>query len=47
MTRVDGRRVEFTVCAADDIEEIGVGTHERVIVDLARLAKRLEAKRSR
>ena len=47
VTRVDGRRVEFTVCAADDIEEIGVGTHERVIVDLARLAKRPEAKRSR
>jgi fluoroacetyl-CoA thioesterase len=47
VTRVDGRRVEFTICAADDIEEIGVGTHERVIVDLARLATRLEAKRSR
>src|SRR5947209_7476371 len=47
VTRVDGRRVEFTIGAADDIEEIGVGTHERVIVDLARLAKRLEAKRTR
>ena len=47
VTRIDGRRVEFTIGAADDIEEIGVGTHERVVVDLARLAKRLEAKRSR
>src|SRR5438270_5996716 len=41
VTRVNGRRVEFTIGAADDIEEIGVGTHERVIVSLARLVKRL------
>src|SRR3954452_782866 len=34
VTRVDGRRVEFTICAGDNIEDIGVGTHERVIVDL-------------
>jgi fluoroacetyl-CoA thioesterase len=47
VTRVDGRRVEFTVRATDDTEEIGAGTHERVIVDLARLAKRLDAKRTR
>src|SRR2546429_3046495 len=32
VTRVDGRRVEFTIGAADDLEEIGVGTHKRVIV---------------
>jgi fluoroacetyl-CoA thioesterase len=44
VTRVDGRRVEFTVRARDDTEEIGTGTHERVIVDLARLAKRLNTK---
>jgi fluoroacetyl-CoA thioesterase len=43
---VDGRRVEFTVRATDETEEIGAGTHERVIVDLARLAKRLDAKRA-
>jgi fluoroacetyl-CoA thioesterase len=47
VTHVDGRRVEFTVRATDDAEEIGSGTHERVIVDLARLAKRLDAKRTR
>ena len=46
VTRVDGRRVGFAVRATDDTEEIGAGTHERVIVDLARLATRLDAKRA-
>ena len=46
VTRVDGRHVSFTVRATDDAEEIGVGTHERVVVDLARLQKRLDAKRA-
>jgi fluoroacetyl-CoA thioesterase len=44
VTEVDGRRIEFTVRAADEREAIGAGTHERVVVDLARLAKRLNAK---
>jgi len=44
VTRVDGRRVEFTVRAADETEQIGGGKHERMLVDVARLAKRLEAK---
>jgi fluoroacetyl-CoA thioesterase len=44
VTKVDGRRIEFTVRATDATEEIGAGTHERAIVDLARLAKRLNAK---
>ena len=47
VTRVDGRRVEFTVRATDDTEQIGDGTHERAIVDLVRLARRLDAKRVR
>ena len=46
VTGVDGRRVEFTIRATDEIEKIGAGTHERVIVDLARLARRLDAKRA-
>jgi fluoroacetyl-CoA thioesterase len=45
VTRVDGRRLEFAVRATDEIEEIGNGTHERMIVDVARLSKRLDAKR--
>ena len=46
VTRVDGRRIEFAVRATDNSEKIGAGTHERVIVDLVRLAKRLDAKRA-
>jgi fluoroacetyl-CoA thioesterase len=45
VTNVEGRRVVFVVHARDEIEEIGTGTHERVVVDLARLARRLDAKR--
>ena len=44
VTKVDGRRIEFDVSARDEIEEIGSGTHERMVVDIARLARRLEAK---
>jgi fluoroacetyl-CoA thioesterase len=44
VTHVEGRRIEFSVRATDGDEEIGVGTHERVVVDLARLAERMKAK---
>ncbi|MBV9825192.1 MAG: thioesterase family protein [Alphaproteobacteria bacterium] len=40
----DGRHVAFTVTARDEQEVIGTGTHERAVVDLARLARRLDAK---
>ena len=46
LTKVDGRRLEFNVRAADANEPIGDGTHERVVVDVARLAKRLDAKKA-
>jgi predicted thioesterase len=45
VTKVDGRRIEFNVSARDEIEEIGTGTHERMVVDIARLDKRLAAKK--
>lgn len=44
VTKIDGRRIEFTVRATDEREAIGTGTHERVVIDLARLTKRLNAK---
>lgn len=44
VTKVDGRRIEFNVSARDQNEEIGTGTHERMVVDMARLNKRLAAK---
>jgi fluoroacetyl-CoA thioesterase len=35
------------VRATDETEEIGTGLHERMIVDVARLTKRLEGKRAK
>jgi fluoroacetyl-CoA thioesterase len=44
VTKVDGRRIEFKVSARDEIEEIGNGTHERMVVDLTRLHQKLNVK---
>jgi fluoroacetyl-CoA thioesterase len=44
VTEVDGRRVAFKVTATDEMEEIGSGTHERMVIDLRRLNVRLAAK---
>jgi fluoroacetyl-CoA thioesterase len=44
VTRVDGRRIEFTIRARDGDEEIGLGTHERMVIDLAKFAERLKSK---
>lgn len=44
VTKVDGRRIGFNVSARDEQEEIGTGTHERMLVDMARLNKKLAAK---
>jgi fluoroacetyl-CoA thioesterase len=47
VTALDGRRIVFAVTARDEVEEIGRGTHERMVVDLRRLTQRLDAKGSR
>ncbi len=39
-----GRQIEFRVNAMDGTEEIGRGTHGRVVIDLARFSERLAAK---
>jgi fluoroacetyl-CoA thioesterase len=44
VTNVDGRRIEFSIRATDGNEEIGVGTHERVVVRLSKLSERMKAK---
>jgi len=44
VTKVDGRRIEFNVTARDEVEEIGNGTHERMVVDLPRLHQKLSMK---
>ena len=43
---VEGRRVDFKVSASDGIEEIGSGTHQRIVIDLDSLNERLAKKRS-
>ncbi len=40
----NGRQIEFRVNAMDGTEEIGRGTHGRVVIDLARFSERLAAK---
>ena len=44
VTKVEGRRLEFTVIAFDDVEQIGSGTHRRAIVDAAKFNDRLKTK---
>jgi predicted thioesterase len=40
---IDGRLVTFTVEAHDGVAQIGVGTHTRAMVDLARFQQRLRS----
>ena len=44
VTKVEGRHIEFKIRAVDGAEEIGIGTHERMVIDLAKFAERLNAK---
>jgi fluoroacetyl-CoA thioesterase len=47
VTAVEGRRIAFKLTARDELEEIGHGTHERMIVALGRIEARLAAKSRR
>ena len=42
--RVDGRTIYFTVQAHDERELIGEGTHERVVVNVAKFDERVQRK---
>jgi fluoroacetyl-CoA thioesterase len=42
VTGVDGRRIAFRVRATEGGKEIGVGTHSRAVIDLAKFAERLK-----
>ena len=44
VTGTDGRQVEFRVNAMDGTEEIGRGSHGRVVIDFAKFSERLAAK---
>jgi fluoroacetyl-CoA thioesterase len=44
VTKVAGRQVGFRIEASDGDERIGAGTHERMVIDLARFNERLNRK---
>jgi predicted thioesterase len=41
---VDGRAIRFRLSAADEVEPISAGTHERVVVTVARFDQRMLSK---
>ncbi len=45
VTGVDGRKVTLDVRAWDETEQIGAGTHTRIIIDVQRFLQRVNAKR--
>jgi fluoroacetyl-CoA thioesterase len=46
VTKVVGRQIEFTVRAKEGAREIGVGSHARVVVDVAKFTRRLAEEES-
>ena len=44
VTRVDGRTVDFRVEARDEKDLIGDGTHQRVVVNVAKFDQRVQRK---
>ena len=44
VTGIDGRKVDFSVQAWDEVEKIAQGRHQRVVIDVALFLQRLQAK---
>ena len=44
VTAIDGRKIAFKVVARDESELIGEGTHDRMVINLARFGERLATK---
>lgn len=44
VTQIDGKAVDFEIAAYDRFEQIGRGTHRRVVVKLDRIARRIAEK---
>ena len=44
VVKVEGRQIYFVVRAEDEKEPIGDGTHDRVVVNVERFAKRVQRK---
>ena len=47
VVKVEGKQIEFKVSASDEMEEIGTGTHQRMVIDLAAFNARLAKKSKR
>ena len=47
LVRIDGRTLVFTAEAHDEKEPIGGGSHQRVVVDIARFDQRVQRKLSK
>jgi len=45
--KVEGKRIEFTVSASDELEKIGNGTHQRAVINLRSFNERLATKGKR
>jgi fluoroacetyl-CoA thioesterase len=45
LVEIDGRRFRFHARCRDEMETIGEGFHERIVIDLARFLERLGRKR--
>jgi fluoroacetyl-CoA thioesterase len=45
LVTVEGRKLTFYVEAHDEVEKVGEGIHERMIIDLDRFRSRVESKR--
>jgi predicted thioesterase len=44
VTAVEGRKVFFELAVKDEIEEVGLGTHTRFVIDKTKTIERLKAK---
>lgn len=44
LTQVEGRQLSFRVVAEDEVEIIGEGSHERVVVNVGRFDRRVQEK---
>lgn len=47
LMQVEGRKLTFGVEAIDDVEKVGEGIHQRMIVDLAKFREHVESKSAR
>ena len=47
VTKVEGRRLEFSVLAFDEVEQVGSGTHRRAVIDAAKFNDRIRTKQKK